>query len=453
MPHHRTIAPQDILLVQHRPAWKEQAFLRFAQIPHRVENCAYPFAAGDSKTVLTAEEKLKAAKTQPPFDSVDITAGDLPKIFDRRNVASSAHTISYMSSHLCNLDADLNAQQVAQVYAFTTLVERTLNAILIQSRWVGWTGTDWNRTDACTQASTNDITEVMRPHRIFPLNHVVAWVERSKAQWVVHQNRMPCAALSQQNLYDGYRALETMLYSSSGGNGGGNSGNGRRRNNDGPYMFGRSTPCSLDAIVYGHVATAVSERISGYGKIIQEDFPLLWGHYQCVCDTYFARGMLANENNSFYRLSLIAKERIEHNRVEKEAKDKRAKQEQKEGTENTSPSPDDRTTKETDVELGKPAFTGVNVRHNGGGNHMYLPKAERTRNQIGVFSGRVPSKPKKAKKKKASDMDEDTKDEKKSEAQLKQDLQNKYFLGFCGASVVGYLIWSGRIVFSDVDEY
>ena len=89
--------------------------------------------------------------------------------------------------------------------------------------------------------------------------------------------------------------------------------------------------------------------------------------------------MSANENNSFYRLSLIAQERIEHNRVEKEQKEKRAKQEQKEGTENTS--------QDDDLELGKPAFTGVNVRHNGGGNHMYLPKAERTRNQIGVFSG------------------------------------------------------------------
>jgi hypothetical protein len=451
--HHRTIAPDDVLIVQYRPAWKEQAYLRFARIPHRIENCVYPFAAGDSPSVLTPEDKLISSKTRELLDSIDITTSDLPKIFDRRNIATSTHTISYMSSHLCNLDSDLDTQQMAQVMAFSTLVERTLNVILVQSRWVGWTGKDWSQPDACSKASTNDITDAMKAHRLFPFNYFVSWVERRKAQSMIKQNRMPCATIAQETLYEGYRALETILF--NGASGSGSSGDGSSvkddedgvglsgRWNNGPYMFGRSTPCSLDAIVFGHVATAASERISEYGKEIESKFPLLWKHYKTILNTYFSRSMVTNNNNSFYRLSKIAKERIQ-------IKENQKLQELKENDDD-----DVKSTQKDKEELDdlERVICSVNKRHKGGENHLYLPKASRSKGgRVGLFSGRTTLKPKKTK----SDVDKVSRksEEKKTAAQLEQEKQNKYFLGFCGIAVVGYLFWSGRIAFSDdVDEY
>jgi len=451
---HRTVAADDVLVVQYRPAWKEQAFLRFSRIPHRVENCAWPEVAGDSPTVLTANEKntttqLSTKNTRAPLDSIDITSGDLPKIFDRHNVASSAHTLSYMSTHLCDLDVDLSQNQRAQVVAFTTLVEKTLNVILLQSQWISWTGKDWNDPNACSDASTNDIYSAMKSHHVFPFDRIVAFREKNKAQAIVHQHRLPCATLAKEQLHEGYRALETLLTASSLTSTSSSSSSPSpalasiSSSTAGPYMFGRTTPCSLDAVVFGHIATSRSDKASEFGLEIELKFPKLWNHFEVVRSTFFARAMTANESNNFYRLG-------EHAR----ARRRKQMREESIAAAASSSNPDDNSnSSETNqiVDSSSSASTS-NSQHNGGGNTLYLPKASRSPGRVGTFSGRTPSKLRKMKNEK-KDTDKNQTEKKKTKAELQEDYQNKVFLGCCSAVVVGYLFWSGRVTFADVDEY
>ena len=444
MKQQRSIAPDDVLLVQHRPAWKEQAFLRFAKIPHRVENCAFPFAAGDSPSVLTPEDRTVQKKTRATLDSLDITSGDLPKIFDRRNVAASVHTMSYMMSHLCDLDVGLNQRQKGQVIAFSTLVESVLDTILLQSRWVGWIGPDWSRADECATATTRDMSAAMKSHRTFPVDRLVAWMEKMKATSTIKNRRLPCATLAKKKLYEGYHALETLLPppTEEGGRG--------------PYMFGRSTPCSLDAIVFGHVSSACGDKMTTWGHDIQTIFPLLWSHYDHVRNVYFSRSMKANESNNFYRLSERARIWNNKRRVEDKKKGEEEEKEEKEEKEEGTGENKTGAAHGDDGDDGDDGDGGddMNTKHDGGANDMYLPKAKRSAGRVGKFSGRIPSKPRKSSTNRSVDKDDEKSMNKRTAAELKQDWQNKMFVGFCGVSVIGYLLFSGRIEFSDApDEY
>ena len=422
--HIRTVAPEDVLITQYRPAWQEQAYLRFAKIPHRVENCAFPIAAGDEAVKSVILEKKTG-------DSNSITASDLPKIIDRHNVASSANTLSYMSSHLCNLDTNLDPSQNAQVIAFTTLVQKTLNIILLQSRWVGWVG-DWSSQSLCSYASTADVNAAMKSHRTFPFNIFVSYMERTKACSIVQQQRLPCGILAKQKLHEGYQALETMLSDTAG-----------------PYIFGRETPCSLDAVVYGHVASARLEKTTEFGIDIELKFPKLWNHYMNITERYFVRAMAANESNNFYRLGEQAS-----TRRRKELREKTMSKDDNNENKNTN-----KNKNKNDVDNGSGWFTTNNARHSGGGNEMYLPKANRASGRVGTFSGRKSTKTNKNKRdvgtenEEQDEEEEEKKDKKQTKIEKQQDKQNKLFLGFCGVTIVGYLIFSGRISFADGDEY
>ena len=150
---YRKIYANDIVVLQHRVSWKEQAYLRFARVPHRVENCPSPVAAGDiniSAGVVPLKKPKPASSPSVPSSEASndsslqpmrqCVSGDLPKIFDRHNVVGAKDTLAYLASHVCNLDEGLTDEQRGQIVAYTALIEDVLDAALLQSQYLEWTG-------------------------------------------------------------------------------------------------------------------------------------------------------------------------------------------------------------------------------------------------------------------------------------------------------------------------
>ena len=115
----------------------------------------------------------------------------------------------------------------------------------------------------------------MRPLRSDVLSWLASYVQRGKAKAYAKARQMPSAARTEIQVHRAYQALDILL---SNGAEVSNGISDYRR----VFAFKRSTPCSLDAVIFGHVASARMDKMTGYGELFQKQYPNLFRHYTFI---------------------------------------------------------------------------------------------------------------------------------------------------------------------------
>lgn len=460
----RKVFANDIVVLQHRVSWKEQAYLRFARVPHRVENCASPVAAGDvvssasavplnPKSFSSPSSLLSKPKSDDSAQrsSRHYTSGDLPKVFDRHNVAGSKDTLAYFASHVYDLDEELSDEQCGQIVAYTALIQDVLEAALLQSQYLEWTG-EWVQEGSCYEVSKAEMSKSMKPMRSKLLAWLASFVQRGKAKAYAKARQMQSAAHTEVQVHKAYQALDVLLSNGDAPEKASGVGDYRR-----PFVFKRSKPCSLDAVIFGHVASARMDKMTGFGELFEKQYPNLNRHYIHIYRMYFSQFNRANRMNAFFRSTEKArhalaqrKERIQskpHTNKSDEA-DKSASLPRRGGS---------------FIPFSWSSGSSVNVDHFGGYVNNYLPKKSLSQNGIYDFSeiggngyeynssegGLKASKGKNVAAGRKSNSPKP-----KSDEQQRQSWENKLFLGGTALALIGYLVFTGRIaIVSDDSEY
>eukprot|EP00903_Cladosiphon_okamuranus_P009979 g9465.t1 len=224
----------DVMVVmQFRPAWEMQAYLRFARLPYRVENTRY---AGSAATGL------------------------FPALMDGQFVLPSEDTAGHVARRRADLDSSLGAKEKAEARAFKVLVREGLQPLLRVMRYRGDEG---------------EIRHTVHP----PMKKALPWPltwwspaaedRRSRRESAVRG----LDGLSKDALIgrakEMYAALDLRL---------GKSG--------GAFFFG-SGPTSLDACVFGHLAEAWT--LAGLLDLLPA-FDNLSRFFRLVCEDYFRPG-------------------------------------------------------------------------------------------------------------------------------------------------------------------
>lgn len=194
----------QVALVQFRPAWAEQAYLRWAGIAHVVENWSQPWSS---------------------------SAGELPQLHGKdRSIVPSREIIRYLRG-VSDLDEKLSDGQRAQLAGFESLIRNDLRVALEWSRWAD--------DEHYTQVTRKILLEVLP----FPLSYAYTWFQRKAVMFRLHQHHSIDSEESAKRVArQAYEALALQL-------------------GDGPWMFGSIGPTSLDCLVFGHLMDALREPI------------------------------------------------------------------------------------------------------------------------------------------------------------------------------------------------
>ncbi|KAG5189875.1 hypothetical protein JKP88DRAFT_267124 [Tribonema minus] len=206
------------VLIQFRPAWTEQAYLRFSGIPHRLENSR--------------------------FASSEVT-GTYPQLQDGHFLLPGGAIVQHLTTYRRDLDSNLTGLERADAVAFAAVVKDVLAPLLEAIRW---------------SADERDVRRtVERPMRRAlppPLRYVVPWLESRAAI------ANAAAACGHSNVRGSQAEgrdekgvpLEQLLESAKRHYAALNA----RLGDKAPYFFG-AAPCTLDAIVFGHLAAALAD--------------------------------------------------------------------------------------------------------------------------------------------------------------------------------------------------
>eukprot|EP00752_Nemacystus_decipiens_P005712 g5170.t1 len=224
----------DVMVVmQFRPAWEIQAYLRFARLPYRVENTRY---AGSAAT------------------------GMFPALMDGQFMLPGEDTAAHVARRRTDLDSALGPEEKAEARAFSMLVREGLQPLLRVMRYRGHEG---------------EIRHTVHP----PMKNALPWPltwwspaaedRRSRRESTVRG----LDGLTKDELIgrakEMYLALDLRL---------GKSG--------GPFFFG-AAPSSLDACVFGHLAEAWT--LAGLLDLLPA-FDNLARFFRLVCSDYFRPG-------------------------------------------------------------------------------------------------------------------------------------------------------------------
>ncbi|GBG25895.1 Metaxin-1 [Hondaea fermentalgiana] len=194
----------QVALVQFRPAWAEQAYLRWAKIAHVVENWSQPWSS---------------------------SAGTLPQLHGKdRSIVPSREIIRYLRD-VENLDAKLSDAQRAQLAGFESLIRNDLHIALEWSRWAD--------DEHYSRVTRKILVDVMP----FPMSYAWAWFQRQAVLFRLRQHHsIDSEEAAKRVAAQAYEALTLHL-------------------GDGPWMFGEIGPTSLDCLVFGHLMDALREPI------------------------------------------------------------------------------------------------------------------------------------------------------------------------------------------------
>ncbi|CAM9223541.1 unnamed protein product [Chrysoparadoxa australica] len=216
-------------LTQFRPAWKEQAFLRFAGLEHRLVNSKFPSS---------------------------YTTGSYPSLTDAHNMVPAEAILSHIKNKLHDLDENLTEEEQAEVMAYQSVVQQQLDPLLRSMRHFP--------DEQIKQATLAPMKKVLP----FPLNILVPWVERSAVRKEGVERGLGDASLNNlvQRARECYRCLDTRLGTTS------------------QFFFG-PTPVSLDAVVFGHVAEAMADITL---VTVLPSYSNLMRHFRLVCEQYFS---------------------------------------------------------------------------------------------------------------------------------------------------------------------
>jgi hypothetical protein len=225
-----------------------------------------------------------------------------------------------------------------------------------------------------------------------------------------------------------------------------------------PYAFGRNVPCSLDAVIFGHVASASMDKMTGYGALFVQKYPHLWAHHEWIRGKYFSRLTRANKSNVFFRIAEKAREALMRRQESIVKRGGKAGQKAVEGGKMECSGKQKRGG--AWLWLWSSEAAPVNKDHWGGYVDSYLPKAHRSTSRVFDFSqmggngreystmGSAAAKARAAAAKASSKSASSVSEEKQRQA-----WENKMFVGGTTLAFLGFLIFSGRIAFSDDDEY
>ncbi|CAM9600857.1 unnamed protein product [Pylaiella littoralis] len=222
-----------MVVVQLRPAWEIQAYLRFAGLPYRVENARY---AGSAATGL------------------------YPALMDGQFALPADGAAGHVARRRKDLDSALSSVQKAESQAFSMLVREGLQPLLRVMRYRGGEG---------------EIRETVHPPMLKAMSWPLTWWSpaaegrRSKQESTVRGLDGLSKAELIERVKGMYAALDLRLGKS-----------------EEAFFFGPS-PTSLDACVFGHLAEAWT--IAGLLEILPA-FDNLSRFFRRVCDEYFRPG-------------------------------------------------------------------------------------------------------------------------------------------------------------------
>ena len=272
-------------LIQYRPAYAVQAYLQFGSVHFTVENSIYPFAT---------------------------STGPLPQLRHNSNVSNklrlvpSHNILSYLRENVVDLDNELTEFQRCTNRLIEVLVQEKLDVSLLYSRWMGWKG-DWETSPTdFKQAFGEEMVQAYGfGNKYFPFNflvrHAHSVLPAALSPVAFHSGQHAFSALSArgfcrlskneiaQSTENSYSILEALLGESSS-----------------PFFHNSLNPTTADAVVFGHVAEAMYEKVSSFSGLFRSKFPLLWKHFTNVQNIYFSQnGALpghveVNCANNFY---------------------------------------------------------------------------------------------------------------------------------------------------------
>ena len=257
------------ILHQYRPAWAVQAYLRIAKVPYHVQNATFPdfrHGCGGGSTV---------------------TPGELPVLCDGHFLVPWQDVIPHLSREHKNVDKELGLSDnaLAEVSTYTTLLTTRLHAALLYCRWADEKSyRDRTYPDECRVMPAPFRWYLVRQHRKRQVTALRAATangmlgsESSVAGGDDHTSGstselgLPTLAQVKHDAHQAYRALSEKL---SGGL------TGQQR-----WLFHDESPCSVDALLFGHVADALADV---HLSAVVHQYPLIVSHFERLRDTFFS---------------------------------------------------------------------------------------------------------------------------------------------------------------------
>jgi len=200
-------------VVQFRPAWCVQAYLRICKIPNHVENRRFPGTAA---------------------------GGPLPQLHCGDRIVPKDEGLRYIRENYHDLNSQLSNVENAQATAFESLVVNDLEQALEWSRW--------GQPEHYRCVTRKALLAILP----FPLNYGWTWYTRKAVLYRLAQHhRINDQASAKRVAESAYAALAEQL---------GNK----------PWFYGK--PSSLDCVVFGHLMDALREPI---GSIVFRQHPNL----------------------------------------------------------------------------------------------------------------------------------------------------------------------------------
>lgn len=268
------------ILHQYRPAWAVQAYLRIAEVPYHVQNATFPdfrHGCGGGSTA---------------------TPGELPVLCDGHFLVPWQDVIPHLAREHKNVDKELGLSEnaLAEVSTYTTLLTTRLHAALLYCRWADDASyRDRTFPDECRVMPAPFRWYLVRQHR----KRQVAALRAAAASGMLGSEAgvpsgighapgsstsepgLPTLAQVKHDAHQAYKALSEKL---SGGL------QGRQR-----WLFHADSPCSVDALLFGHVADALADI---HLSAVVHQYPLLVSHFERVRDAYFSAEARAGSDGS-----------------------------------------------------------------------------------------------------------------------------------------------------------
>ncbi|CAN0024173.1 unnamed protein product, partial [Phaeothamnion confervicola] len=191
-------------VVQHEVAWALQAYLRFAELPYVVENGKLPL-------LLSSEQ--------------------LPLLLDGDFLVPAAAVLEHVADKHRDLSAHLAAEEKANSAAFTSVVTEQLAPLREVIRWAGDDG-----------ILRDTVLPPMRRTLPLGLRNIVPFLGRRYAARTAHQRGI--LGLPMKQLLARASALYGVLDA--------------RLGSECDYFHGEA-PSTIDAVVWGHVAEALTD--------------------------------------------------------------------------------------------------------------------------------------------------------------------------------------------------
>mmetsp|Transcript_8500 Transcript_8500/g.10749 ORF Transcript_8500/g.10749 Transcript_8500/m.10749 type:complete len:342 (+) Transcript_8500:70-1095(+) len=195
--------PDRLVLLQFRPSWGVQAYLRFTGLRHHVENCNFPSVG---------------------------TTGELPQLRDGKSLIPKKDIMDYLLQK-SNADKGLSATERAQAIALRSLVANDLEWAL---QW-----SYWGDNEHYFRETKKQVGKVIP----FPLNMFLPWYMRRQAMSVLEKNEIAKEEDVKKIAMRAYECLSLAL--------------GQKT-----WILGGESPTSIDAIVFGHLMLALNEPIN-----------------------------------------------------------------------------------------------------------------------------------------------------------------------------------------------